>query len=116
MYSRLRVPGVLQRFGISYFIVAVVGNVVSKFQNSENKEKRSQSNNNEKKTVGSVPLPGLFTDLIDLTPHWFIMAAILLAHQLIIWLVAAPGCPQVALPNIIFLKNISEGFRSIMRQ
>jgi len=75
-------------------IVAILTNFESKPSSSESKQGNSESNNNESKS-GRSSKPGLFTDLKDLAPQWFIMSAILFAHQLIIWLVAAPGCPQV---------------------
>jgi len=76
--GRLRVPGVLQRFGIAYFVVAAVGNLLSRFR-------VLPQNKNE---------PGWLTDVLDLLPHWVVMLVILLIHQLVVWLVPAPGCPQ----------------------
>ena len=75
--SRLRVPGVLQRFGVSYFIVFVVGYSFTR------------------------PEPTTLTgglrhleDVVHLLPQWAVMLALLLVHQLVVNLVPAPGCPR----------------------
>jgi len=77
MLDRLRVPGVLQRFGISYFVVALVGNIFSRI-----------------KPVSQEKKIGLFTDILDIFSQWLVMLTVLLIHQLVVWLVPAPGCPQ----------------------
>ena len=75
--SRLRVPGVLQRFGVSYFIVFVVGYSFTR------------------------PEPTTLTgglrhveDVVHLLPQWLVMLSLLLVHQLVVNLVPAPGCPR----------------------
>jgi len=79
-FEKLRVPGVLQRFAIAYFIVATMANVLAHTSFVSKLTKNSKS--------------GLFKDVLDLAPHWFLMLGLLLVHQLIVWLVPAPGCPQ----------------------
>ena len=74
--SRLRIPGVLQRFAISYFVVFLVG---YSFTSS-----KPRSYNN--KVLASVQ------DLLQLAPQWIVMSLILLAHQLILFLASSPGC------------------------
>jgi len=71
--ERLRVPGVLQRFAISYFVAAIIGNLFSKQRTDE---------------------PGWFSDILHLVPHWLVVLGLMLIHQLVVWLVPAPGCPQ----------------------
>jgi len=74
--SRLRVPGVLQRFGVAYFVVFLVGYCFTKAE--------------------SYQTAGLWwakiADIVQLLPQWVIMLCILLLHQLVVVLVAAPGC------------------------
>jgi len=74
--EKLRVPGVLQRFAISYFAVALVGNLLAKV----------------KLTGGDKTC--WYTDLVDLSAHWLVMGTVLCVHQLVVWLLPAPGCPQ----------------------
>ena len=74
--SRLRVPGVLQRFAISYFVVFLVGYSFTPAQ------PRSYNN----KVLASI------RDILHLAPQWIIMTIILLVHQLILFLASAPGC------------------------
>ena len=73
--ERLRVPGVLQRFGVCYFVVFLVGYSLTR------------------------PSPTTYTgalrhlqDLLHLLPQWAVMAALLLLHQLVLHLVPSPGC------------------------
>jgi len=74
--SKLRVPGVLQRFGVCYFAVFFVGYSFSKAE---------------------VPqAAGLWwariADIVHLLPQWVFMLCFLALHQLIVTLVPAPGC------------------------
>lgn len=78
--ERLRVPGVLQRFAISYFVVAVVANLLAKVNLCPKVSDNKKMN--------------ILKDILDLAPHWIVMLTILLIHQLVVWLVPAPGCPQ----------------------
>jgi len=78
--DRLRVPGVLQRFAIAYFVVAIVANLLAKANFCPKGPEKGKLS--------------LFKDILDLAPHWMVMLVILLIHQLIVWLVPAPGCPQ----------------------
>jgi len=74
--SKLRVPGVLQRFGICYFVVFIIGYT---FTRSETRQSA-----------------GLWwakiADIVNLLPQWVVMLCILATHQLVTYLVAAPGC------------------------
>jgi len=72
--SKLRVPGVLQRFGICYFVVSLVGFCFSRA-------------NPPKLERGS-----WIADLVHLWPQWLVMLVILAAHQAVVYLVPAPGC------------------------
>ena len=72
--SRLRVPGVLQRFAICYFVVFMVGYSLTPASPSENK-RLSQ-----------------VLDIVQLAPQWLVMLALLFVHQCIVYLVPAPGC------------------------
>ena len=74
--ARLRVPGVLQRFGVSYFVVFLVGYAFTTAQ--------PRSYNNAILTN--------LQDILHLIPQWIVMIIILVVHQLIVYLVAAPGC------------------------
>ena len=78
--SKLRVPGVLQRFGICYFVVSLVGFCFSRA-------------NPPKLERGS-----WIADLVHLWPQWLVMLVILAAHQAVVYLVPAPGC-EVSPPN-----------------
>ena len=40
--------------------------------------------------------PGWFSDILHLIPHWLVVLGLMLIHQLVVWLVPAPGCPQVS--------------------
>ena len=73
--DRLRVPGVLQRFGICYFVVFLVGYSFTR-------------------TSPTNYTGGLrhVQDLVHLVPQWSVMSALLILHQLVVYLVASPGC------------------------
>jgi len=81
--TRLRVPGVLQRFGVSYFVVAIIANLLAKPHRPPV----------EKEPPG-ITGPGHFADVVDLLPQWVVMAVVVVVHQLVVWLVPVPGCPQ----------------------
>jgi len=74
--SKLRVPGVLQRFGICYFVVFLVG---YSFTRADTRQSA-----------------GLWwakiADIVNLLPQWVVMLLILATHQLVAYLVPAPGC------------------------
>jgi len=74
--SRLRVPGVLQRFAISYFVVFLVGYSFT--------PAKPRSYNNK--------VLAIIQDILHLAPQWVLMSLILLAHQLILFLSSSPGC------------------------
>ena len=79
--ARVRVPGVLQRFSITYFVVASTAAITAKYTDDSD-------NNNE--------LKGYKTKIKDLTTHWarWIVAFVfLIVHTLIIFLLNVPGCP-----------------------
>ena len=73
--ERLRVPGVLQRFGVCYFVVFLVGYSFTR-----------SSPTNYTGALRHVQ------DLLHLLPQWTVMSALLLCHQLVVYLVASPGC------------------------
>mgnify|MGYP007048367074 CR=1 FL=1 len=74
--SRLRVPGVLQRFAISYFVVFLIGYSFT--------PAKPRSYNN--KVLASLQ------DILHLAPQWFLMSFVLIAHQLILFMASSPGC------------------------
>jgi len=76
--ARLRVPGVLQRFGICYFVVFLVGYAFTPAQ--------PKSYNNT--------FMSNIQELLHLLPQWIIMIVLLIIHQLITYLVTVPGCEQ----------------------
>ena len=77
--SKLRVPGVLQRFGICYFVVSLVGFCFSRA-------------NPPKLERGA-----WLTDLVHLWPQWLVMLVILAVHQAVVYLIPAPGCQVMGL-------------------
>ncbi|XP_076240972.1 heparan-alpha-glucosaminide N-acetyltransferase [Calliopsis andreniformis] len=81
--ERIRVFGVLQRFGITYFIVAVTYLcLMSKkpFKVQMNITKRS-------------PMLRHLQDLLLLLPQWCVMLAILATHCVLTFCLTVPGCP-----------------------
>jgi len=74
--SKLRVPGVLQRFGVCYFVVFLV---CYSFTKSETRQ-----------TAGL--WWAKIADIVQLLPQWVFMLCILALHQLVVRLVPAPGC------------------------
>ena len=71
-FSKLRVPGVLQRFAICYFVVSLVGFCFTR----STKQSRG----------------GWARDLLQLWPQWVVMLLLLTLHQLLVYLVPVPGC------------------------
>ena len=92
---RLRVPGVLQRFGVAYFVVALVGNLLTRAHRPPSEKEAA---------TGEVKRH--LTDLTDLLPHWLVMVVVLVMHQLVVWLVPAPGCPQVGRWQSIYIHKV----------
>jgi heparan-alpha-glucosaminide N-acetyltransferase len=82
--SKLRVPGVLQRFGICYFVVSLVGFCFSRT------------------TPSKVEWAPWAADLVHLWPQWLVMLLLLAVHQIVVYLVPAPGC-QVRTENVLRL-------------
>ena len=72
--SKLRVPGVLQRFGITYFIVATTGVLFD------------HEDNYVCKWTG-------FNDLLALWQRWIVTALAILIHCLLTFFLPVPGCP-----------------------
>jgi len=70
--TKLRVPGVLQRFGICYWVVTLLGWSLSGLIKARK---------------------GFLGDILPLLPHWTAALLILAAHQCVVYLVPAPGCP-----------------------
>merc|ERR1719220_2896873 len=71
--ARLRVPGVLQRFGVCYFVVFIVG--------------YSFTRANPTSATGILRH---FQEVVHLLPQWLVMSVLLLLHQLVVHLVPAP--------------------------
>lgn len=69
--SKLRVPGVLQRFGACYWVVTLLGFSLSGLVRARE---------------------GMMGDLVPLLPHWAVVLVLLTIHQLVVHLVPAPGC------------------------
>lgn len=74
--KEIRIPGVLQRFSVSYFVVATVHLFFAK---TEDVHQNSRC----------APIRDIVTYWIE----WLIMLSLLIAHVLITFLVRAPGCP-----------------------
>ena len=74
--SKLRVPGVLQRFGVCYLVVFLVGYSLTRAETRQS--------------------AGLWwarvADIVNLLPQWAVMLCVLLTHQLIVTLVPATDC------------------------
>ena len=73
--ARLRVPGVLQRFAISYWVVFLVGYSLSPAPSS-----------------APAKAAGRLADVLQLWRQWLALLLVLAAHQLVVYLVPAPGC------------------------
>lgn len=74
--KQIRIPGVLQRFSISYFVVATVHMCFAKTEDA-----------NQSSCWAPV------RDIVAYWIEWLIMLSLLLVHILITFLVHAPGCP-----------------------
>lgn len=73
--SHMRILGVLQRFSVTYFIVATLQLLSEKIDNTY-----------------QIP----FTSLQDILPYWtqwLFMSLIVTAHSLITLMLPVPGCP-----------------------
>ncbi|XP_013789471.2 heparan-alpha-glucosaminide N-acetyltransferase-like [Limulus polyphemus] len=75
--QKIRIPGVLQRFGISYFVVSSVHLLFTK-----------PNDIHQKKIWASV------RDILPYWLEWLIMFGILLTHILLTFLLEVPGCPK----------------------
>lgn len=75
--QKIRIPGVLQRFGISYFVVASVHMLFAKPNDIHQKTK-----------LASV------RDILSYWLEWLIMLCILLTHILLTFFLEVPGCPK----------------------
>ncbi|XP_055612390.1 heparan-alpha-glucosaminide N-acetyltransferase [Uranotaenia lowii] len=73
----LRWFGVLQRFGIAYFVVSVIH--LYCYRDNVQYER---------------PLAKHFSDVLRLWTHWLIVLTIVFVYLLIMFLVPAPGCPR----------------------
>lgn len=73
----IRVFGVLQRFGVAYFIVSALVILLSS---------RNSPRSQNKLVVN-------FKDVISLIPQWFLALGLVALHCYIVFYVQAPGCP-----------------------
>ena len=76
--EKLRVPGVLQRFGITYFIVATTGVI---FMESFEPKLAENSKWNAIK------------DCFSLWQRWIVAALVTILHCLLTFALPVPGCP-----------------------
>lgn len=81
-FSEIRIMGVLQRFGIAYFVVASLYVLLAKPVRSE--EEEEIEGRNWKKAI---------EDIVVLLPQWAVMAALVILHLLITFCLPVPGCP-----------------------
>ncbi|XP_058835834.1 heparan-alpha-glucosaminide N-acetyltransferase [Topomyia yanbarensis] len=75
--SELRIFGVLQRFGIAYFVVSVIH--LYCYEDNVYFENSIYARNG---------------DILRLWKHWLIVGTLVLIYLLVIFLVPAPGCPS----------------------
>lgn len=75
--AELRLFGVLQRFGVAYFVISVI-HLYFYTENIQLQSNLARHN----------------IDILRLWKHWIIMGVIVLIYLLIIFLVPAPGCPR----------------------
>jgi len=80
--QKLRIPGVLQRFSITYFVVATTG--VAFIETLEPKYAVEKSENK---------VLNLLKDLICLWPRWIVCAIFLVSHCILTFSLPVPGCP-----------------------
>lgn len=72
-----RIPGVLQRFAVTYFVVATLELVF-------------KSESEEIPQTWWAPL----RDIVDSWAQWFIMIAMIALHTAFTFLLPVPGCPK----------------------
>lgn len=80
-FEDIRIMGVLQRFGIAYFVIASLQVICRKSlppSNSDNEEEPGWKS--------------LFIDITSLSLQWFIMIIIIVVHLLIIFCLPVPNC------------------------
>ncbi|CAH1957055.1 unnamed protein product [Acanthoscelides obtectus] len=82
--SYLRIFGVLQRFGIAYFVVCLICIYIM--------DRTSPDIINEVEEVSSIKL--YFSDILRVYMGWIIVIIITAIHTIIVFTVAAPGCPR----------------------
>lgn len=75
--EKLRIPGVLQRFAITYFVVASTGVIFS--NSSERKEDKG--------------VLAYFSDLLCVWQRWVVSVVFVVAHCLLTFALPVPGCP-----------------------
>lgn len=73
----LRLFGVLQRFGVAYFVVSAI----HLYCYQENDQLQH-------------PLARSHADILGLWKHWVVVGIIVLVYLLVIFLVPAPNCPR----------------------
>ena len=75
--DQLRIPGVLQRFAVTYFIVSLLEIVF-------------HANSDEITQAWWAPL----RDVVDSWAQWFVIIAMIVLHTAITFLMPVPGCPE----------------------
>ncbi|ENN75660.1 hypothetical protein YQE_07838, partial [Dendroctonus ponderosae] len=96
----IRIFGVLQRFGLCYFIVTTI----CVFTMHRDLSSRSQHY-----------IMKHFDDILKVWKAWIISSAILVVHTILIFVVAAPGCPSVEINAILVMFLLYKTlFRSYM--
>jgi len=80
--EKLRIPGVLQRFSITYFVVATTGVVFL-----EALEPKCVVNQDNNKMIN------VMKDMLCLWPRWIVAAIFLIAPCLLTFMLKVPGCP-----------------------
>ena len=76
--EKLRVPGVLQRFGITYLIVATTGVI---FMESFETNLKAGSKLNAIK------------DIFSVWQRWIVAGLVTILHCLLVFMLPVPGCP-----------------------
>jgi len=76
-----RIPGVLQRFGIAYFVVSLLIIFIPK-----------TGGGNNGRVPDSVPNSSPFRDFLPYWPQWIIIGIFILIHTCLTFLLEVPGC------------------------
>ncbi|KAL0280852.1 UNVERIFIED_CONTAM: hypothetical protein PYX00_002018 [Menopon gallinae] len=80
--DNLRIPGVLQRIAVSYFVVALLGLCFTP-RTSPSENRFAVSDCRE-----------IFQDVIILFPQWIVILSVVAAHCYLVFFFPVPGCPS----------------------